>query len=431
MSWWRKYLIEKKSIFFVCISCSLSGIYFFWIIVTIKAKKARLVFLKSLYGNVFQNMSYASKSCMYFEKSLLVYCVFIFLLVFLWWLSTVRSFSSINSLQEITIQATPVNKQRLLQSAVMYHQRFGNTHLIAAYNDLLLSRDQEDNLFARRKIDWFISWLEKRYPFLVDDWKQVSMFFDQDGNEFVPPPTIRTPSSQKNNDQLRDALFTATLYATEDESLYDISTKSQQEDTTTHRFEQEVSSSSMQGEFPVILYTVEKWSIDVWQLHRAWQWWVNELRAKRNLETLRLQSLLYPTAAERSQHMKQQWVANHKRTPTSSYYNYREITERFAERWLVFINDNRATYTENVWWWVFRCRVWDCTQEALDTMHRIFTFFRNEEWQQYDPHRRTMIQPFFREFALWIAVDQTKNRLYLTIHYAVWIDDGMLDEHID
>jgi site-specific recombinase XerD len=72
-------------------------------------------------------------------------------------------------------------------------------------------------------------------------------------------------------------------------------------------------------------------------------------------------------------------VADHRRTASSSYYNYQELVDWFAQRDITFKNVNRATFTENIGYARLTCTVGDCTKSAITAMRTVFEFFISEE----------------------------------------------------
>lgn len=174
------------------------------------------------------------------------------------------------------------------------------------------------------------------------------------------------------------------------------------------------------------IYRLQNGRIDISQLQHSWRDRVNEVRATRNVRPLTLEPVLHKTAADWSVAMLTKWTADHKRTPQSGYYSYGELEKRFAKKWVRFENVSRATFTENVWYATISCSQQDCTQAALDWLRSIFDFFRAEEGKAYDAHRESMIHPLFGIVGLWIAVDEEKKILYVTVHYGTELKENIL-----
>lgn len=164
-------------------------------------------------------------------------------------------------------------------------------------------------------------------------------------------------------------------------------------------------------------YQLDAGTIDVAILQTTWLWRVNALRKERWRRSIRLSEPLHATATERSELLSAKWTADHRRTPSSLYYNYWELVEWFEQRDIVFTNVNRVTFTENIWYARFICDSGDCTQSAISSMRKIFDYFVSEEWTVNDAHRRTLMQPYFKIMWMWIAVDEATNRIYVTQHY--------------
>lgn len=169
------------------------------------------------------------------------------------------------------------------------------------------------------------------------------------------------------------------------------------------------------------IYALNEWTIDVSILQNTRLWRVNALRKERGRNSISLSSPLHDTATERSEVLKKKWVADHRRTSSSSYYNYAELVDWFEQRGITFTNVNRATFTENIGYARLTCRVWDCTDSAINSMRTIFDFFVSEEWTANDAHWRTIMHPKFKIMGMWIAVDESTKRLYVTQHYGTEI----------
>ena len=150
---------------------------------------------------------------------------------------------------------------------------------------------------------------------------------------------------------------------------------------------------------------------------------INTLRAWRSLASIEFDPRLHLTAQDRSEAMNNKWTADHKRFSTSAYYDYRQLVDRFGEYWIEFENVQRATFTENVGYATMRCDQGDCTDDAIESLRYVYEYFRSEEWQAYDAHRRTMIHPLFTVMGVGISVDEQLGRIYITIHYGTDIID--------
>lgn len=104
-------------------------------------------------------------------------------------------------------------------------------------------------------------------------------------------------------------------------------------------------------------------SLDI--IEQTWLDRVNELRTSRGLHEYVRSEKLSETAKDRSESLAAKGVADHRRYANSSYYDYRQITDRFADRGVVFENRNRSTHTENIARSTHNCNTDDCTQEII------------------------------------------------------------------
>jgi hypothetical protein len=126
------------------------------------------------------------------------------------------------------------------------------------------------------------------------------------------------------------------------------------------------------------------------------------------------------TAYERSEKAKSDWFITHKRSPTDWYYNYDWITKRFADRGLTFKNVNRATFSENIWRNYYSCSKTDCTQDLINAIRPTFDMYMKEKSRNW-PHYASIVKTEFRIIWLWIVVDYTNKKYFLTVHYGTEI----------
>ncbi len=78
-------------------------------------------------------------------------------------------------------------------------------------------------------------------------------------------------------------------------------------------------------------YQLEDGYIDLERVQETWLDWVNDLRADRGLPTYSLISNLNKTASSRASTMRRKESADHKRFSWSSYYDYIQIENWFAD----------------------------------------------------------------------------------------------------
>ncbi|USN54494.1 MAG: hypothetical protein H6765_08250 [Candidatus Peribacteria bacterium] len=126
-------------------------------------------------------------------------------------------------------------------------------------------------------------------------------------------------------------------------------------------------------------YQLDNGRIDIRAVQLKWLEWVNNEREARGLEPYVINPVLQKTATQRSQTMKDKQSADHKRFSTSSYYDYPQVTNWFADRGVEFENINNSTYTENVGYAWFDCEEENCTNDAISALRRVFDYFMSEE----------------------------------------------------
>lgn len=167
-------------------------------------------------------------------------------------------------------------------------------------------------------------------------------------------------------------------------------------------------------------------NIDFNEVKKIWLWWYNKERSFLWKHNYIYNSILENTAFEWSEISKNRWTITHKRDTWDSYYSYNKITKWFASRWVVCKNIFSITHTENIWWWTFSCKDWECTQELINWIEGTFNFFMSEKYKIYKPHYSSIINNYFNEIWLWIAVSKQNNnkyKYYLTVHYCTELVD--------
>lgn len=164
-------------------------------------------------------------------------------------------------------------------------------------------------------------------------------------------------------------------------------------------------------------------NVDMERVRVTWLQWYNDARAEEGREPLAYNQQLARTANSWSQEAVRRGEITHQRDPGDSYYDYRKITEWFKNLGLEFKNVNRVTHTENIAWEYYNCSESedDCTDHMIPQVRKAFDFYMGEKGQAYTAHYDSIMQPYFKEVGLGIAVDRTANRYYLTVHYGTEI----------
>lgn len=287
-------------------------------------------------------------------------------------------------------------KERLARIHVRY--TWAGDHDQFLYKLQQASQNTQDDS-VREALDQIIIWWEELRPPITRAW--VSSI----------PSTFATQEVVlRKTDTTKKAIVKEAI-AKEDQIKDEIVPSSPQEEKLNA--EQYVPKSKPSD----ARYQLSNGYIDVAVLQSTRLGRVNELRESRGRHALVLHPLLHKTAADRSETMRHKWIADHKRFAWSAYYSYGELEARFADRGVEFVNVSRATFTENIGRSTFRCSQEDCTQTAIDAMRTTFNFYLREEGTKNDAHRRTMIHPLFQIVWLWIAVDESIGKFYLTTHY--------------
>jgi len=164
-------------------------------------------------------------------------------------------------------------------------------------------------------------------------------------------------------------------------------------------------------------------NVDMKRVRETWLKWYFDARLAEGLATYVYNDQLSRTANIWSQEAVRRGEITHKRDPGDAYYDYNKITAWFKNLGLEFKNVNRVTHTENIAWEMFNCSASqsDCTDEMISQVRKAFDFYMAEKDQPYKAHYNSIMNKYFKEIGLGIAVDTTKHKYYLTVHYGTEI----------
>lgn len=162
-------------------------------------------------------------------------------------------------------------------------------------------------------------------------------------------------------------------------------------------------------------------NIDMERVRATWLSWINTERAKYGLDPYVYNNQLNRTAYLWSEYAKERGYIDHKRPGQSAYYDYNIITKWFADKGLTFKNVNRVTYSENIGWGVISCNKSDCTDEMIDSVRLTFDFYMAEKGKAYQPHYSSMVNKYFTEIGMGLAINENTGKYYITTHYATAI----------
>lgn len=161
-------------------------------------------------------------------------------------------------------------------------------------------------------------------------------------------------------------------------------------------------------------------NVDMDRVREAWVSWNNEVRV--GLGPYGLNEDLNRSAVDWAKEIRDKKTADHKRTGTSAYYDYVEITEWFADLGLVFKNVNRATHTENIGWGYYKCSEADCTDYMIERIRSTFDFFYGEKDKPGDKsHYNSIMKAEFQIIGVGVALDEADSKYYIAIHYGTEI----------
>lgn len=170
-------------------------------------------------------------------------------------------------------------------------------------------------------------------------------------------------------------------------------------------------------------YAAATWNIDMGRVEQTWLDRNNELRTSLELPVYTIDTRLSETAQMWSQNALVNQTIDHKRTPTDGYYNYTGIERWFAVRGLKFKNINRATFSESLGYGYFSCKKDDCTEDLIASLKTTRNFYMKEK-PYMGMHYKALVHPYFQAMGMWVSIDPTLKRYYVTLHYAsqvIWL----------
>jgi uncharacterized protein YkwD len=158
-------------------------------------------------------------------------------------------------------------------------------------------------------------------------------------------------------------------------------------------------------------------TIEMSQVRQTWLDWYNGVRSADSLHAYTYNDYLHYSATVWSESMKDAGEMSHNRPDQTDYYDYSMITDWFSDLGLAFKNNYGVTYSENIGEGTYRCNDSDCTQELIDAIENIFNGYMAEKGTPYTGHYDSVMNAYFNEIGLGIALDPAKEWFYLTVHY--------------
>ena len=157
-------------------------------------------------------------------------------------------------------------------------------------------------------------------------------------------------------------------------------------------------------------------NIDMAGVRESWLNWYNTERRKLGLHDYIYNNELNRSAYGWSEFSKDRGYISHKRIGQEAYYDYNMITAWFKNLGLEFENIYGVTYSENIGSGYVSCENTDCTQNLIDSARATFDFYMSEKGKDYAPHYNSVMNKYFNEIGLGIAID-ANGKYYLTVHY--------------
>lgn len=157
-------------------------------------------------------------------------------------------------------------------------------------------------------------------------------------------------------------------------------------------------------------------NVDMKAVREAWLGWHNQARADRGIGSLTLNTGLNYSSSLWAKSNKKDGAIMHTRA------NNQSITDWFTAVGIKFKPLTGIMFGENLGYRTYRCSASDCTQEAISTAHAIFDAFMAEQGTSYTGHYDNIVTPDFKEVGLGIAIDTTKEAMFLTTEYSFGVE---------
>ena len=159
-------------------------------------------------------------------------------------------------------------------------------------------------------------------------------------------------------------------------------------------------------------------NIDWERVTSTWLEWYNGSRALAGLAPYTYDLALEKTSFVWSNRAARLGSITHKRDGQKAYYDYKRIARWFSDQGLSFANIRNRTFVENIGWGYYRCGSVDCTDELLASIRTTYEFFMSEKNKKNRVHYESIMSPTYRQIGLGVALDPSRSRYYLTVHYA-------------
>ncbi|MDO4713303.1 MAG: CAP domain-containing protein [bacterium] len=158
--------------------------------------------------------------------------------------------------------------------------------------------------------------------------------------------------------------------------------------------------------------------IDAEILRQTWLQWHNDARIEQGLPPLQYHSELERSATLWSEYQVANGYVGHKRKADDGYYNYASLQEWFAELGIRFASPGRgrSAFSESMGYRGYRCSSADCSSAMIEVTKKTFDAFMREGAN--GAHYKAIMMPHYTQMGVGFAIDQQKNMVYTTIHYA-------------
>ncbi|QFR39095.1 SH3 domain-containing protein [Candidatus Gracilibacteria bacterium 28_42_T64] len=174
----------------------------------------------------------------------------------------------------------------------------------------------------------------------------------------------------------------------------------------------------------------KKYKIDMNKVKSTWKDWHNTARRDLGVSLYTYDSRLDNSAYEWSYISDQKGVMEHKRNYFDVYYDYKVIEKWFNDRGVICKVKNRATSSESIGKYGYKCTDNDCTDELINSLKEIFDIYMAEKGLSYpaNAHYKAITHADISKIGLGLAISDApvdengwggKNyyNYYVTTHY--------------
>ena len=157
-------------------------------------------------------------------------------------------------------------------------------------------------------------------------------------------------------------------------------------------------------------------AIDFQKVRNAWLEWHNDKRSEYDVDPLVLHEVLNYSSNTWSKYNQSIGQMTHQRTDGMT------TSEWFADLGIGFQLLQGYVFAENVAVGDYSCDETDCTDEMIAALDQIYDAFIAQEGAESASHFNNIIESDFKQLGLGLAIDESANQVYATVHFAQAIE---------